>query len=113
MSGARRSSGASSLGPAGGADRDGVRLEVIVHPRARRNEVEVRPDGTVNVWVTAPPVDGAANRAVRDLLARMLGCARSAVEIVRGETGRHKVVRVLGLPAETIGGRLRARPGEP
>jgi hypothetical protein len=70
--------------------------------------VEVRPDGTVTVRVTASPVDGAANQAVCDLLAGVLGCGRSAVEVVRGQTARHKVVRVLGLSDETVGARLAA-----
>ncbi|MBI2206148.1 MAG: DUF167 domain-containing protein [Candidatus Rokubacteria bacterium] len=58
------------------------------------------------VRVTAPPVEGEANRAVAALLARSLGVAPSAVTVVRGERGRDKVVRVTGLGASEIQARL-------
>lgn len=78
-----------------------ARLTVEVRPRAARNQIVEVGDTALRVGVTAPPLDGAANAAVRDLLAATLGCPRSAVAIVRGERSRTKVVRVLGLtPAE-------------
>ena len=49
------------------------------------------------VKVTAPPVEGAANKAVVELLARELGVPRSAVKIVLGERSREKVIEVEGL----------------
>ena len=48
------------------------------------------------VAVTAPPVDGEANRAVVDALSRAVGVARSQVEIVRGDGSRRKTVRIRG-----------------
>jgi uncharacterized protein (TIGR00251 family) len=50
----------------------------------------------LKVQLTAPPVDGAANEALRSLLATSLHVSKGAVAIVRGETGRRKTVRVLG-----------------
>jgi len=46
--------------------------------------------------LTASPVDGAANEALRKLLAKTLGVPKSAIEIVRGERGRNKLLRVQG-----------------
>jgi uncharacterized protein YggU (UPF0235/DUF167 family) len=60
------------------------------------------------VRVTAPPVGGAANEAVRAVLARALGCPRSAVEILRGATTRTKLVRIVGLSPEELRARLTA-----
>jgi uncharacterized protein YggU (UPF0235/DUF167 family) len=59
-------------------------------------------DGRIlRLRVAAPPAGGAANEAVRTLLAERLSCARSQVEIVRGHTARTKLVRIAGLaPAD-------------
>jgi uncharacterized protein YggU (UPF0235/DUF167 family) len=60
------------------------------------------------VRVTAPPADGAANEAVRDVLAGALGCPRSAVTIVRGHAARTKLVAIAGLTAADVARRLPA-----
>ena len=83
-----------------------VRLRV--HPRASRDEVVAWRDDALRVRVTAPPVDGEANTAVRALVARTLGVAPSTVEVVRGERSRDKVVRVRGLSLSDVRARLAA-----
>jgi uncharacterized protein len=71
-------------------------IDVLVQPRASRPRIgPVRQDRLV-VAVTAPPVDGAANRAVVELVAGALDVARSQVEVVRGESSRRKTLRVRG-----------------
>jgi hypothetical protein len=88
--------------------RDGVLLRVRVTPRASRDEIAGwREPDVLAVRVTAPPLEGEANRAVEELLARALGVARSAVTVVRGERGRHKHVRIAGSSREQIATRLR------
>jgi uncharacterized protein len=52
--------------------------------------------------VTSPPVDGAANAAVIEALADAFGVRRSAIEIVRGERGRRKTVRITGATRATL-----------
>ncbi len=80
-----------------------MRLPVKVVPRAPHDEiVGVMADGTLKVHVTAAPVDGAANRAVRRVLARALARKPHNVEIVRGETARRKLLRVNGLTAAEV-----------
>ena len=83
-----------------------VRLRV--QPRASRDEVVAWQDDALRVHVTAPPVDGEANAAVRTLLARALGVAPSTVEVVRGERSRDKLVRVVGLSLAAVRARLAA-----
>ncbi|MGB5681912.1 MAG: DUF167 domain-containing protein [Polyangiales bacterium] len=73
-----------------------ITFEVRVAPRASRNRVVGVQDGLLKVALTAPPVDGAANEALRKLLSKTLGVSKSAVEIVRGERGRTKLLRVRG-----------------
>ena len=87
-----------------------TRLTVEVRPRAGRDEIVGWQGTHLRVRVTAPPAEGAANEAVRALLAERLGCARSRVEIVRGHTARTKIVRIVGLEAGEAATRL-ARPG--
>jgi uncharacterized protein len=89
------------------ARRESGLLHVRVQPRATRAGIAGwRPDGALGVRVTAAPVDGRANAAVGTLLAAALGVRASAVEIVRGATGRDKYVRVAGLTIEDVVRRL-------
>jgi uncharacterized protein (TIGR00251 family) len=84
-------------------ERDGaVTVDVAVKPRSSREGVgPVQADRLV-VSVNAPPVDGKANEAVVRVLAETFGVPRSAVTIVRGETGRKKTVRIAGLTAAVV-----------
>jgi hypothetical protein len=68
-----------------------------VRPRAGRDALAGWREDRLLVRVAAPPAEGAANEAVRALLAERLGVARSRVEIVRGHASRTKVVRIAGL----------------
>lgn len=54
-------------------------------------------DGVLQAKVTAPPVDGKANRALCKLIAKHVGVAPSRVSVVRGEKSREKLVRVEGM----------------
>lgn len=83
-----------------------ARLSVHVQPRASRNEVVAQAGTSLRVRVTAPPTGGAANEAACDLLARLLGCPRSRVTILRGPTARTKLIRVVGLSAAELQARL-------
>jgi uncharacterized protein len=87
-------------------DRDGVVFDVLVTPRAGRERIGPVVDDRLKVAVTAPPVEGEANAAVCELLARALGVPRRAVEVVRGEGGRRKTVRVRGLGVDQVAARL-------
>jgi uncharacterized protein len=85
-------------------------VDVQVVPRASRVAVgpAVGAKGErLRVAVTAPPVDGAANAAVIDALARAFGVRRAAVRIVRGETGRRKTVEIEGGDPATLQALLR------
>nr|WP_276082598.1 DUF167 domain-containing protein [Nannocystis poenicansa] len=84
----------------------GCELDVLVAPRAARSQLVGLHDGRLKVQLAAPPVDGAANEALRELLADRLEVPASALEIARGATGRRKTVRVAGLSAAVARGKL-------
>jgi uncharacterized protein (TIGR00251 family) len=84
----------------------GVLLHVKVQPRASRNEIGEVLGNELKIKVTAPPVDAAANEALLKFLSETLGCSRSAVQLVRGQTSHHKVLFLRGLNAETVGAAL-------
>jgi uncharacterized protein (TIGR00251 family) len=81
-------------------------LRVRVQPRASREAILGWRQDALRLAVTAPPVEGEANEAVRRLLARALRVAPSAVSVIRGERGRDKVVRIEGLTGVEVFSRL-------
>ena len=81
-------------------------IRVYATPRAGRSEVAGERRGAVWVRLAAPPVGGAANQALLDLLSARLGVPRSAVHLQAGASGRQKVVRVLGMASQQVASRL-------
>ncbi len=81
---------------------EGCTINLRVQPRASRDSVVRYLDGMLRVSVTAPPVDGKANAAVAELLAKALGVAKSRVRVVRGHTSRDKAVAVDGMTEEEL-----------
>jgi uncharacterized protein len=83
--------------------RDGsVRFAVRVQPRASRSEIVGVHGDAMKIRLSAPPVDGAANEALVELIADALGVGRRAVRIVSGESSRSKVVEVEGVTAAAV-----------
>lgn len=85
-------------------------IRVRVLPRARRDELAGERDGALLVRVTAPPMDGRANQAVRRLIARSLDVAPSRVAVAQGARSRTKVIEVAGLDDEALALALRPPP---
>ena len=93
------------MSSAGGSGR----VRVHVTPRAKRESVEgFDAEGRLKVRLTAPPVEGEANRALVALLAKKLGVPRRMVRIVRGDSARDKLVEVEGRDNETLRAALDA-----
>jgi uncharacterized protein (TIGR00251 family) len=78
---------------------DGVSLRVRVKPRASKSRVLGEREGELEVAVSAPPVDGAANEELVRILAEHFDVPKSSIAIARGATGRSKIVRISVVPA--------------
>lgn len=79
-----------------------ITFDVLVQPRASRSKLGPRHDGRIKISVTSPPVDGEANAAVIELIAKALGVAKRDVEVIAGSTSRRKTIRVTGATAEQL-----------
>ena len=82
-------------------------ITVRVIPRSSKNSLAWE-QGTLKARITAPPVDGAANEVLIALLADRLGLPKRAISIVRGATGRQKVVEIVGMTGEEVERRLKS-----
>ena len=85
----------------------GATFAVKVHPRAKRNAITGEVGDALKLSLTAPPIEGRANEACVEFLARLLKLPRSSVTIASGHSSRRKVIRVVGLSTEEIRRRIR------
>lgn len=82
-------------------EADAVVFKVRVQPRASRNQLAGLLDDAIKIRLTAPPVDGEANKALQDYIAKLFKVAKNQVELVSGHTGRNKYVRVINIDGDT------------
>ena len=75
----------------------GVILDLMVQPRASRNEVAGVQGDALKVRLTSPPVEGAANKLCGEFFAKLFGVAKGEVELVAGERSRHKRLLIRGV----------------
>ncbi|QSQ16114.1 DUF167 domain-containing protein [Myxococcus landrumensis] len=78
---------------------DGVELALLIQPRASRTRVVGEHDGLLKIQLAAPPVDGEANAALVEFLAKKLGVPRRQVTLLAGDASRRKRVQVAGVDA--------------
>jgi uncharacterized protein len=80
-----------------------TRLTLHVQPKARENSIVGFDElDRLKVRVTAAPSDGAADKAVIDLLRRTLGVPRSAITIETGQSSRTKIVEIANLDEPAV-----------
>ncbi len=77
-------------------------IKIKLIPRSSRNEIIGKENDVIKVKLTAPPVEGKANKALVQFLAKKLGKPKRDVEIVSGEHSRLKSIRVYGLSIEEV-----------
>ena len=74
-----------------------ITLKVRLQPRASRNGIDGVQGDALKLKVTAPPLEGRANKALKKLLAERLGIPPARIEIITGRRSREKLVRLSGI----------------
>jgi len=81
-------------------------IRVRVLPRTSKNQIVGMDGGVFKVKLTAPPVEGKANKALVSFLGKKLGLPKRDIEIVSGEHSREKTLKINGLSIEEVMGKL-------
>ena len=102
ITGARTRSGSHMLSLVKG----GVRIAVRVVTRAARAGIAGMRDGDLLVRLNAPPVEGAANAELIEVIANALGVSKRSVSIAAGEQSRRKIVHVSGVSVDEVQSKL-------
>ena len=71
-----------------------MKIFVKVKPNAKKELVEKIDETNFNVFLTAPPTEGKANKALIEALAEYFGVAKQRVKIVIGERAKQKIVSI-------------------
>lgn len=77
-------------------------IQVKVVPRSSRTEIAGNTSGVYRIRLTAPPVEGKANKALINFLAKKTGIAKRKFQIISGEHSRNKTIRIQNGSAEKI-----------
>ncbi len=81
---------------------DGCSLKCWIQPRSSRNAVVGAHGDALKIALTAPPLDGKANKELLKFLAKYLKLSKSDIHLVSGESSRTKVIRISGLNKEAV-----------
>ena len=72
-----------------------MKINIIAHPNAKKPRVEKDLLETLHVYVSEPPLEGEANRAVIEILAKYYKVKRNAVVLISGEKSKNKVFEII------------------
>lgn len=81
-------------------NQGGTVIRVYVQPRASKNELAGVHEGSLKVRLTAPPIEGKANKECISFLAKLFNVPKSSIEILQGQKSRHKKFLLRGLPTK-------------
>lgn len=73
-------------------ENDGIAFRVFILPKSSKNSISGLHEDSLKIKLTAPPVDGAANKLCIKFLSKSLKVSKSSIEIISGHTGRKKLI---------------------
>ncbi|MEK6759915.1 MAG: DUF167 domain-containing protein [Deltaproteobacteria bacterium] len=106
-----RSSSSQNKYPFIEATPKGLYLRVRLQPRSSKNVIDGVQGNCLKLRLTAPPVEGEANKALVEFLSGLLKIKKSSIEIDSGHKSREKRVRIDGLTPEALEGLISALLG--
>ena len=77
-------------------------LKVYLQPKSSKNEIVGPYRDGIKIKVTAPPIEGKANKALIRFLAEEFGISSSCIEILKGHHFREKTLKILGLAPQEL-----------
>jgi uncharacterized protein (TIGR00251 family) len=77
-------------------------IHVKVLPRSSRTEIVGKADGVYRIKLTAPPIEGKANKALINFLAKKTGLPKRKIQIVSGEHSRNKTIHIHTISSESV-----------
>lgn len=78
--------------------KNGITIEVKVEPRSSQKGLAgVMDNNVLKVKLTSPPVEGAANEQLIEVIAEQLKVKRAQVKVIRGHSSKRKVVEISGV----------------
>ncbi len=83
-----------------------TRVHVRIQPKSSRDAVIGERNDRIKVCLTASPVDGEANRALKTFMAKRLGIAKSSVTLHSGHRSRDKTLVIAGMPVGPVRAKL-------
>ncbi|MGI6587570.1 MAG: DUF167 domain-containing protein [Peptococcia bacterium] len=87
---------------------NGLRFKIKVQPRASRNEITGWQGEILKIRLTAPPVDGEANKVCLKFLADFFAVSRRQISIISGLKSRNKTIEITGLTLDEFRQRLKS-----
>lgn len=72
-----------------------MKLAVIAHPNSKKPRVEKDLLDTLHVYVSEPPLEGRANRAVIEAVAQHFKTKKGNVFLLSGERSKNKVLEII------------------
>ncbi|MGZ3768829.1 MAG: DUF167 domain-containing protein [Bdellovibrio sp.] len=77
--------------------KGGIRIHLFIQPKSSKNEIIGPHNGEIKIKITSPPIDGRANEGLIEFLSDHFDVPKRNVVLVKGDTGRHKTVDLLGV----------------
>ena len=71
---------------------NGLRLKIVLQPKASKDQIVGLHDDALKITITAPPIDGQANAHLLKFLSKQFKVAKSTIVLEKGELNRHKQV---------------------
>lgn len=90
---------------------EGALVKIRALPGAKKSEIVGEQNGRLKVRLSAPPVEGKANKELLRLLAKQLGLKKSQVRLHTGDRSRDKIILLVDVTVAEAGEKLRVPRG--